>query len=81
MRAAAVWAVGCPCCEGWVFRWCGAEVGLFCRGSFCVLTKSLVQIVDADLVGLGVGDGADMAGTFRCWACAGVRWRTLLGLG
>src|SRR5207247_9068230 len=50
----------------------GAEVGLFGRVVLRVDEEAVLEIVDADLDGLGIGDGAEMAGDFEVVRVGGV---------
>ena len=65
-------AVGVHCGEGWIAGGAGADVGLLAGIVLGVDEEAVFEIVDADLGGFGVGDGAEVAGDFEVVGVGGV---------
>ena len=76
-----VGAVGVHGGEGWVAGGAGAEVGLLAGIVLRVDEEAVLEIVDADLDGFGIGDGAEVAGDFEAVLVGGVDGGFELGAG
>ena len=50
--------------RGWACRWCAGRVGLLAGVELGVDEEAVLEVVDAELDGFGIGDGAEVAGDF-----------------
>src|SRR5271170_291371 len=80
-KCGGVGAVGIHCSEGGVAVGAGAEVRLLAGVVLRVDEEAVLEVVDADLGGLGVGDGAEVAGDFDVVCVRGVDCGFELGAG